>query len=134
MLKENCPDDPDKIAPGICGCGIPDTDTNGDNIVDCGNSRWINEKTIPKFGSVSSNQRTIILGLERFAGESLRYRIFVTGPGANSRTKVYTSSSPNKKISSLKRGKYSIRYQVTTSAAGRKLQSALSTTVKITVS
>lgn len=27
--SDDCPDDPDKTAPGICGCGIPDTDGTG---------------------------------------------------------------------------------------------------------
>lgn len=31
---DNCPDDPDKINPGICGCGKPD-DANNDGIPDC---------------------------------------------------------------------------------------------------
>jgi hypothetical protein len=26
---DNCPEDPDKTEPGVCGCGIPDTDTGG---------------------------------------------------------------------------------------------------------
>ncbi|HRK82343.1 MAG TPA: MopE-related protein [Saprospiraceae bacterium] len=30
-----CPADPDKQAPGACGCGIADTDTDGDNTPDC---------------------------------------------------------------------------------------------------
>lgn len=30
-----CPDDPNKTAPGICGCGVPDTDTDGDGAADC---------------------------------------------------------------------------------------------------
>ncbi|MEW5735482.1 MAG: PKD domain-containing protein [Thermodesulfobacteriota bacterium] len=30
-----CPSDPDKIAPGGCGCGVPDTDANGDGKPDC---------------------------------------------------------------------------------------------------
>jgi hypothetical protein len=32
---DQCPNDPDKLAPGICGCGIPDTDTDGDDTPDC---------------------------------------------------------------------------------------------------
>jgi hypothetical protein len=31
-----CPDDPNKIQPGTCGCGVPDFDVNGDGIMDCG--------------------------------------------------------------------------------------------------
>lgn len=30
-----CPTDPSKIAPGQCGCGIPDTDSDMDGIADC---------------------------------------------------------------------------------------------------
>lgn len=30
-----CPDDPNKIAPGQCGCGVPDTDTDSDGTADC---------------------------------------------------------------------------------------------------
>jgi hypothetical protein len=30
-----CPDDPDKIDSGQCGCGVPDTDTDIDGIADC---------------------------------------------------------------------------------------------------
>ena len=33
--QDLCPDDPNKIAPGICGCGIADTDSNGNGIMDC---------------------------------------------------------------------------------------------------
>lgn len=32
---DNCPEDPNKIDPGICGCGIVDTDSDEDGIVDC---------------------------------------------------------------------------------------------------
>ena len=34
-VVDNCPDDPYKIDPGICGCGVPDTDTDGDGTLDC---------------------------------------------------------------------------------------------------
>jgi hypothetical protein len=32
---DDCSTDPDKIAPGACGCGIADTDTDGDGTSDC---------------------------------------------------------------------------------------------------
>ena len=33
--NDGCPNDPNKIAPGQCGCGNPDTDTDGDLTADC---------------------------------------------------------------------------------------------------
>ncbi|MCB9855559.1 MAG: thrombospondin type 3 repeat-containing protein [Phycisphaerales bacterium] len=33
--QDACPFDPNKTAPGACGCNVPDTDTDGDGIADC---------------------------------------------------------------------------------------------------
>ena len=33
--QDHCPDDPNKIKAGSCGCGKPDTDTDGDTTPDC---------------------------------------------------------------------------------------------------
>ena len=33
--NDGCPNDPNKIAPGICGCGVADTDTDGDGTANC---------------------------------------------------------------------------------------------------
>jgi hypothetical protein len=33
--NDGCPNDPNKIAPGICGCGVADTDSDGDLTADC---------------------------------------------------------------------------------------------------
>ena len=45
---DGCPADPDKTAPGQCGCGMPDTDTDGDGTADC-NDQCSNDsnKTVP---------------------------------------------------------------------------------------
>jgi hypothetical protein len=32
---DGCPDDPAKTDPGLCGCGVPDTDSDGDGTPDC---------------------------------------------------------------------------------------------------
>lgn len=32
---DGCPTDPQKIAPGSCGCGAPETDSDGDAVADC---------------------------------------------------------------------------------------------------
>ena len=34
-LTDKCPDDPAKMEPGACGCGKPETDTDGDIVPDC---------------------------------------------------------------------------------------------------
>lgn len=34
-IVDNCPDDPDKTEPGVCGCGVADTDTDEDGTPDC---------------------------------------------------------------------------------------------------
>jgi hypothetical protein len=31
---DGCPNDPAKTAPGACGCGVPDTDSDGDGVAD----------------------------------------------------------------------------------------------------
>jgi len=43
-----CPNDPNKIDPGVCGCGVADTDTDGDGVEDC-NDGCLNDpnKTAP---------------------------------------------------------------------------------------
>jgi len=32
---DDCPNDPGKLEPGQCGCGVPDDDADGDTIADC---------------------------------------------------------------------------------------------------
>ena len=32
---DGCPNDPDKTAPGVCGCGVNDVDSDGDGTADC---------------------------------------------------------------------------------------------------
>ncbi len=34
-LCDGCPNDPNKFAPGVCGCGTPDDDSDGDGVLDC---------------------------------------------------------------------------------------------------
>ena len=32
---DQCPDDPEKTSPGVCGCGVADTDSDNDGAMDC---------------------------------------------------------------------------------------------------
>ena len=35
VVIDNCPADPDKLEPGVCGCGVADRDSDGDAVLDC---------------------------------------------------------------------------------------------------
>jgi hypothetical protein len=35
LTVDLCPDDAVKTTPGVCGCGAPDVDANGDGVLDC---------------------------------------------------------------------------------------------------
>ncbi len=35
LIPDECPADPDKVAPDVCGCGTPDSDADGDATPDC---------------------------------------------------------------------------------------------------
>jgi len=37
-VADLCPQDPEKVAPGVCGCGVPDLDVDGDGKPDCLNA------------------------------------------------------------------------------------------------
>jgi hypothetical protein len=34
-IEDGCPNDPEKVEPGVCGCGMPDVDSDGDGALDC---------------------------------------------------------------------------------------------------
>jgi len=35
LCGDECPEDGNKLLPGVCGCGTPDNDTDGDGVEDC---------------------------------------------------------------------------------------------------
>ncbi len=41
---DGCPNDPQKTAPGVCGCGVADTDRDGDGVADCNDVCWDDPK------------------------------------------------------------------------------------------
>lgn len=47
-----CPNDPNKTTPGTCGCGVADTDADGDSVADC-NDICPNNPQISKAGTIS---------------------------------------------------------------------------------
>lgn len=45
--EDACPADPDKTEPGICGCGVRDTDSDGDRTADCEDCAPMNAAVSP---------------------------------------------------------------------------------------
>jgi sugar lactone lactonase YvrE len=64
---ENCPNDPDKTEPGVCGCGLADTDSDQDGTPDC-----IDFQIIANITSPASNQKINV-------GKSVTFQCAVVG-------------------------------------------------------
>ena len=41
VATDLCPNDPDKTNPGICGCGVADTDSDSDGVADCNEPHFV---------------------------------------------------------------------------------------------
>ncbi|HET8939764.1 MAG TPA: DUF2341 domain-containing protein [Polyangiales bacterium] len=68
-----CPDDPDKRAPGACGCNIPDLDSDLDSVVDCKDEApfgW--QREIVLDGSQITETLTNFVVLVRITDEQLK--------------------------------------------------------------
>lgn len=65
-----CPNDPDKIAPGTCGCGLYDNDPDGSGAIVCGNFPLLTPTTVltrpPEV--ISIQRRRVALQLQPFDG------------------------------------------------------------------
>ena len=53
---DNCPNDPNKVDPGICGCGVADTDSDLDGTPDCNEEQPVVKILLP------SSDQSIIVG------------------------------------------------------------------------
>ncbi len=54
IAGDECPFDSDKTEPGLCGCGIADTDADGDGIADCNGLSW--NELLPDNANVECDQ------------------------------------------------------------------------------
>lgn len=64
---ESCPNDPDKTDPGVCGCGLADTDTDNDGIPNC-----VDFQLIANITSPASNRKINV-------GKSVNFQCSVLG-------------------------------------------------------
>ncbi len=62
---DTCTEDPAKEAPGVCGCGVPDADSNGNGAFDCLDP---NAETVPATPIVSKKRRKATITMQLFAG------------------------------------------------------------------
>ena len=65
---DGCPNDANKTAPGLCGCGASDTDSDGDGIADCSDTTY---KIVLTGGAIPNNSapglaRTFTVGADTF--------------------------------------------------------------------
>ena len=54
IAGDECPFDSDKTEPGLCGCGMADTDADGDGIADCNELSW--NELLPDNANVECDQ------------------------------------------------------------------------------
>ncbi|MCO6437908.1 MAG: PQQ-dependent sugar dehydrogenase [Phycisphaerae bacterium] len=71
-----CPNDPNKTAPGVCGCNVPDVDSDGDGVEDCNDLCPGFDDAIPGCESAipaASEWSMLILALSLLALGKLRF-------------------------------------------------------------
>jgi hypothetical protein len=51
---DNCPNDFGKTEPGICGCGLADTDSDGDGMTDCWEEQIIDADANDNFKGIAN--------------------------------------------------------------------------------
>jgi hypothetical protein len=75
---DQCPNDPNKVAPGVCGCGVPDVDSDNDETLDCndacpdvadGVKDVCKNCVLPEDAITDPNQCDVTLDLTYTAGE-----------------------------------------------------------------
>ncbi len=73
-LEDGCPDDPAKIAPGECGCGVADLDLNENGVYDCHDEAplMLVSRTVLSFGVVSDE---LTFDIWNAGGDTLAYTV-----------------------------------------------------------
>ncbi len=100
-----CPKDALKSSVGVCGCGVSDNDLNGNKIPDCLDPGSSLNLTAPK---VTIKKGVVTVTMQSFTGVS--YVVDLKGP-KNFKSRK-TSSRPTVTFKGLKKGKYSVFYNV----------------------
>ena len=84
--SDNCPNDPDKIEPGVCGCGISDDDANNNGVADCTEGSDL-ESVVPDAPSIKPGKKTLSFNLTPREGVEYVLKVKITRPGYKTTTK-----------------------------------------------
>jgi len=126
VVSDQCPSNPEKLAPGVCGCSALDVDTDEDGTLDCqdqcpndptgdANNNGAADcldpdgNTVPTAPTVSVKRKNARVTMQSFPGSGMNYRATISG------RRSQTKNSRNRTISfnGLPSGRYSIQYAVT---------------------
>ena len=84
--SDNCPNDPDKIEPGVCGCGISDGDANNNGVADCTEENDLGS-VVPDAPSIKPGKKTLSFNLTPREGVKYVLKVKITRPGYKTTTK-----------------------------------------------
>jgi len=74
--SDNCPSDPGKIEPGVCGCGIADTDLNNNGRLDCQEIGVA--QLVPARPSLKIVGRRLIIKMQQISGVEYYIEVVAT--------------------------------------------------------
>ena len=106
-LPDQCPSDPNKTAPGICGCGVPDTDTDGNGVLQC-----FDPSTAPVITSAKVNNPQKLVRVKIATDYTSTYKqCRFTRSAKGQKTITITATSTKTTISKkmTRRGKWSVK-------------------------
>ena len=107
--RDSCPSDPNKTAPGVCGCGVADTDANKNGVIDCQGSLelrtiltslepLLKQVAVPKNKTATAKQKALAVVIKAKLAEIQKV---VTGYGGSIRvTGKITLKSFNSSLAS----------------------------------
>ena len=84
--NDNCSDDPNKIEPGVCGCGISDDDANNNGVADCTEESNLGS-VVPDAPSIKPGKKTLSFNLTPREGVEYVLKVKITRRGYKTTTK-----------------------------------------------
>lgn len=106
-----CSKDVSKTAPGTCGCGEEELDSNNDKVIDCGLVKTFTKGLTPSIGSATGGDHTLSVVLEKFADANVKYYVEIQGPSPKkSKRKITLTKGNTYTFKKLKPGTYKVKF------------------------